>query len=161
MPHPRIFPFEPRTTAHVRPGDFWAIPTRRGGWYCCGRVLATGVEGSRGRRTALVVGLMDWCEPHPPTTDALAGAVVTGYGAAHIKTIRETGGPLLGHRPFEPDGGLDVLLAGRPIHDDLVTWGYASIEVEAHALFGRHFPGTPSVAAERPAPLRLPWYERD
>lgn len=161
MPRGRVFPFEPRTTASVRPGDFWAIPTRRGGWYCCGRVLATGSAGSLGRRTALVVGLMDWCEPHPPTADALAGAVVTDHGATHVRTVRETGGPLLGHRPLESDGGLDALLAGRPVHDDLVGWGYASIEVRAHALFGRHFPDTPAVATGRPAPLLLRWYERD
>ena len=39
------FPFEPKSTAYVSPGDFWAIPTRRGGWYCCGRVLAIDVIG--------------------------------------------------------------------------------------------------------------------
>jgi hypothetical protein len=149
---PPRYPFEPRSTAYLRPGDFWGIRTRRGGWYCCGRVLATDFGGVAPSRS-IVVGLLDWCEPDAPTADAIAGALVLAYGLAHVKTIRETGGQVLGHRPLEADGGLDVLLGGRTLSQDW-AWGYMMIEAYAHDHFGRHFPERPEPAVERPVPLR-------
>lgn len=103
------FPFEPKSTAFVRPGHFWAIPTRRGGWHCCGRILAiSDLTATR----SVVVGLLSWCEPHLPTADTIAGAPVLDYGVAHVKTVRETGGMLLGPRPLDADG-LDQILNDR------------------------------------------------
>lgn len=145
------YPFEPKSTAYVRPGDFWAIPTRRGGWYCCGRVLAVDVQEVATSRS-LIVGLLDWCEPDPPTSDRIVGCIVLDYGVVHIKTVRETGGVLLGHRPLDADGGLEVLLGGHAVNDCPV-WGYKSIEGVAHDRFGRHFPEQPAGATMRPAPL--------
>ena len=146
------FPFEPRSTAYVSPGDFWAIPTRRGAWYCCGRVLAINVAEVAASRS-LIVGLLDWCEPEPPTAGTIGGRAVLAYGIAHIKTVRETGGALLGHRPLDADGGLDGLLRGRGVHDSPV-WGYKTIEGLAHEYFGRHFPDQLARAAVLPAPLQ-------
>src|SRR5262249_13355082 len=143
------FPFEPKSTAFVRPGDFWAIPTRRGGWYCCGRVLATSdLTATR----SIVAALLSWCEPQPPTTDTIAGARVIEYGIAHVKTVRESGGMLLGHRPLDADG-LDQLLNDRDMRN-VNVWGYLSIEYLAHEHFGRHFPEDPPIAIERPTSLR-------
>ena len=144
------FPFAPRSTAYVRPGDFWAIPTRRGGWYCCGLVLANEVLDVSPRRS-LIVGLIDWCGPEPPTSENIAGCSVLEYGIAHVKTIRETGGVLLGHRQLETDAGLDALLGRRSLYDCSV-WGYRFIEGVAHEHFGRHFPEQPPYASERPVP---------
>ncbi|WP_213455471.1 hypothetical protein [Rhizomonospora bruguierae] len=145
------FPFEPRSTAYVSPGDFWAIPTRRGGWYCCGIVLAINVSEVAPSRS-LIVGLLDWCGPRPPAVDTMTGATVLAHGEAHVKTIRATGAILLGHMLLDA-GGLDALLNGRVVRDCPV-WGYKSIEDLAHEHFGRHFPERPTRATRLPAPLR-------
>src|SRR3954465_2814050 len=134
------YPFEPRSTAFVRPGDFWATPTRRGGWYCSGQILAiSDLTTSR----SVIVGLLDWCEADPPTAQSIANAVVLDYGHAHVKTVGETGGMLLGHG--EPPV---VACLADP---NLPTWGYRFIEALAHRYFGRHFPEFPTPAIERPA----------
>jgi hypothetical protein len=115
-------------------------------------VLATDVAEVTPSRS-LIVGLLDWCEADPPTADAIGGSAVLTYGEAHIKTVRETGGMLLGHRPLDVDGGLDTLLGGRDLRACDV-WGYKSIENYAHEYFGRHFPEHPARATDRPAPLQ-------
>ena len=133
-------PFEPKSTSHVRPGDFWAIPTRRGGWYCCGQVL--GISDLTQSRS-LVVGLLDWCEPQPPSAETIAGAAVLHYGHAHVKTVRETGGMLIGNATPPAISGI--------ADPNLSTWGYKFIESLAHKHFGRHFPDSSTPAIERPA----------
>ena len=140
MPKHPGYPFVPKTTTHVLAGDFWAISLRRGGWYACGQVLYV-PEG----RVTLVVGLLDWCEPVPPTADAIAGAPVLDWNGAHVKTIELTGGPLLGHSLLDGGGGWALGYG---------AWGFLEIENRAHAHFGRHFPDAPSPAVERPQPLR-------
>jgi len=104
----------------------------------------------------LTIGLIDWCEPTPPTAENIAGARVLDYGTAHIKTIRLTGGGLLGHRPLDLDGDWPGLVGvpDRGPSLDESTWGYLSIEDRAHDYFGRHFPEQPDPAIERPAPLQ-------
>lgn len=146
----RSFPLTPRSTAKIEPGDFWAVPLRRGGWFACGRVLQR-----LDSRVLLIVGLLDWCEPLPPTAESIAGAPVLAAGAAHIKTIELTGGALLGHRDLAEDGGLRRLVAALPDGlDDPPVWGYLSIEDKAHDAFGRHFRDESSPATERPSALR-------
>jgi len=145
------FPFLPKKASSVRPGDFWGIPLRRGGWYACVRILEFDDEIPN----AVVVGLLDWCEPHLPTPESIAGAVVLKFGAAHIKTVGETGGQILGNRPLEDDSELDAVIAH--IHasqGDISGWGYCHVEDLAHDHFGRHFPESPSIATRRPDPLR-------
>lgn len=140
------FPFAPRTVAYVRAGDFWGIPLRRGGWYCCGRVLCTD-PGVNSRQ--LTVGLLDWCEPEQPTSEAIAGAKVLRHGIEHVRVIAAHGG-LLGHRPLELDGGLTRLLEDLPVDGfDVSVWA-DSISDYVHALFGRHFPERPAKATKRP-----------
>lgn len=148
-PHPG-FPFRPKSTSYVRAGDFWGIPLRRGGWYACGRVLRVWDS-----RVHVTTGLLDWCEPDPPTTDSIAGARVLRYSMAHIKSIGLTGGSLLGHRPLADDGGW-VALVGAPdrgpgLHEG--AWGLVFIEDLAHSYFGRHFPASPNPAVDRPPAL--------
>ena len=124
---------------------------RRGGWYACGRVLRVWDS-----RVDLTVGLLDWCEPVLPSAATIAGARVLDYSKVHIKSIQLTGGPLLGHRPLEDDGGWEGLVGGPDrgpgLHEG--AWGYLEIEALAHKYFGRHFPEQPHPAVERPPPLR-------
>jgi hypothetical protein len=50
-----------------------------------------------------VVGLADWVEVVPPTAAVLAGTRLVDLGYAHVLTIRETGGAVLGVRDPELD----------------------------------------------------------
>ena len=108
-----------------------------------------------GSRVLLTVGLLDWCEPVPPTSESIAGTAVLDVGSAHVKTIAMTGGGLVGHRSLDEDGGLSGLLGP----DDPGTlegeavWGYLSIEDKAHNAFGRHFAEQPTPATVRPSGL--------
>lgn len=151
---PRTFPVTPKSTAYIEAGDFWQIPLRRGGWHACGRVLRVWDS-----RVLLTIGLLDWCEPVPPTEDNIAGARGLDYGTAHVKTVGLTGGALLGHRPLDLDGGWPVVVGvpDRGPSLDEPTWGYLVIADQAHSYFGRHFPEHPTPAVERPAPLQSGW----
>jgi hypothetical protein len=140
------YPFLPKTATYVRPGDFWAIPLCRGGWYACGRVLDTELRISN---RLVTVGLLDWCESEKPTSDTIAGAKVLEYGIEHVRFIAAHGG-ILGHRPLDLDGGVAHLLGGRPLTGDAVNVWADSISGYAHARFGRHFPESPAKATERP-----------
>jgi hypothetical protein len=145
------YPFIPQTTTHLRPGDYWPIPLRRGGWYACGRVLRV-LEG----RVLVVVGLMDWCEPTLPTAASLQGRRILKFGTAHVRSIAETGGPILGNAPLEDEADWDAQLPrpGEPPRVGDITFGGEGLESSAHEFFGRHFPNHPVSAAERPAPLQ-------
>ncbi len=143
------YPFVPRTNAHVRAGDYFAIPLPRGGWFCAGRVLK---PRTRINNRWVTLGLLDWCEPESPTSDAIAGVKVLDYGREHVRVLEPLGG-LLGNRPLEADGGLEYLLDGRPVSGDAVETWSSIIAARAHARFGRHFPESPAQATERPPGL--------
>ena len=154
------YPFVPKSTAFLEPGQFWGIPLKRGR-YACGRVLQLCVEdGKRAPRTFLA-GLMDWTGRVPPTSEMIAGRDVLDQGQAHILTITENGRDILGCRPLELDGielglfldespgprchlrrGFDILgLASRRQQAELevfLTWGYAVIKELTEEHFGRH-----------------------
>ena len=92
-------PSIPRSTAALRPGQFWSIPLRDGR-FGCGRVLGVVPRG----RTWFIGALLDWVGDAPPTAEAIAGAPVLEVGNAHIRTIGFDGGAILGERPLDADG---------------------------------------------------------
>jgi hypothetical protein len=150
MPKHPGYPFIPRSTTHLRVGDFWAIPLRRGGWFACGRVLCLLPS-----RTRVLMGLMDWCEPTIPTAESLRGCTVLNCGAGHVTlSLTQAGRPILGNLALEDydhwqaEGAAWVALAV-----GTVTFGGDALEGPAHSHFGRHFPEQPSPATERPSPL--------
>jgi hypothetical protein len=93
------FPFRPKSTAYLSPGMFWGVPLRDGRT-ACGRVL----QIEPGGRVTFLAGLMDWVGSEAPTSEAIAGARLLTQGTAHLKTITENGGEILGMRPLELDG---------------------------------------------------------
>jgi hypothetical protein len=145
------YPFFPKSTTHVRAGDYWAIPLRRGGWFSCGRVLCLLPS-----RTFVIMGLMDWCEPTVPTGGGLHGRKVLNFGAGHVKlSIAETGQPILGNLELEDDDYWRAVGAAWTANDvGSVTLGGDGLEGHAHSHFGRHFSEHPSPATERPTPLQ-------
>lgn len=95
-----LYPLIPRTTAHLRPGQFWSIPMSDGR-FGCGRVLR--VELDRPSRTRFIGAILDWVGDVPPSSDAIAGSAVLTVGNAHVRLISFAGGAILGERPLASD----------------------------------------------------------
>jgi hypothetical protein len=166
------YPFVPKSTAHLEPGQFWSIPLDNGR-FGCGRVIQLCCkEGKRDTR-AFLAGLLDWSGDEPPSSEAIAGRGTIDQGEVHIKTISENRGEVLGFRPLEADGiepwlflsqggwghscwlqqGYEWLrpatLAEFQTHPVFSTWGYAVIK-----LLAEHHFGEPESSVLRPAAAR-------
>jgi len=109
-------------------------------------------------RRLFLAGLVDWVGVAPPDAESIAGAVLLDNGMAHVKTIQETGGQILGVRSLDLDGVTGLLrvshrsggtvyvyegavrlrvatreeAATLPV---LATWGYRSIVHKAERAF--------------------------
>lgn len=153
------YPFAPKSTTYLEPGQFWSIPLENG-CFACGRVLQLQiVDGQRDRRCFLA-GLLDWSGTSLPTDKAIAGAQLLDHGQVHIKAITENGCEILGFRCLEMDGieipltldespgprcrlrrGFDILgVATQDQQKQLPvfsTWGYRVIKILAEKNFGR------------------------
>ena len=101
--NPRVYPLIPRTTAHLRPGQFWSIPMADGR-FGCGRVLRVDTGARTGGRTRFIGAILDWVGDSPPSADAIAGSQVLNVGNAHVRLVSFSGGAILGERPLAADG---------------------------------------------------------
>ena len=128
MPAER-YPFAPKSTAGLQPGQFWSI-TLPDGRYACGRVLATAARGHAGSTRLFLAALLDWVGARPPTADAIAARPVLAAGILHVKSIAECGGEVLGRRPLEADAIEPSTYASEPR-----TWGYTFPRALASARF--------------------------
>jgi len=100
------YPFEPKSIAHLVPGQFWGVPLSDGRW-ACGRVLAVKAESDAyfpGNRRTFLAALMDWEGDQPPTPEGIAGGRVVAQGWAHVRTIQLNGRLILGCRDLRLDG---------------------------------------------------------
>src|SRR5689334_1475440 len=99
---PTKYPFVPKSTASLEPGQFWSIPLQSGR-FACGRVLQ--LKEIRGRRDSRIflAGLLDWVGSEPPTSDSISRRRAVEQGEVHVKTIHENGGQILGCRPLLED----------------------------------------------------------
>jgi hypothetical protein len=109
------YPLVPKSNAFLLPGQFWAIPLSDGR-YACGRVLE--IDRDHGTRWFLA-GLMDWCGEEAPTAESISGRTILEQGEAHIRTILETGGEILGYRPMGTDGLEPLLCLSAHVGGDL------------------------------------------
>jgi hypothetical protein len=100
--HQLTYPFVPRSTAALLVGQFWALPLSDGS-FGCGRVMDLTPPGNIGARTLFLAAVLDWHAEVPPTSEAIAGVGCLDQGEAHVKTITESGGRILGHRALELD----------------------------------------------------------
>jgi hypothetical protein len=116
------YPFVPRSTATLLPGQFWAIPLSDGS-FGCGRVIELKASGTEGARVTFLAAVMDWHGDKPPTPDSLAGAKCLAQGQAHVKAITERGGSILGHRSL----GLD----------DIEPWEFRGAEFHVNSFVHR------------------------
>jgi hypothetical protein len=151
------YPFAPKSTSYLKPGQFWAIPLA-GGVFACGRVLQLKTENGKTDRRAFLAGLMDWHGTREPTANDLANLKILEHGQAHIKCIQSINAEILGCRSLEPDEievpltldesgganchvrrGFDLLglasdeqKATLPVFS---TWGYNVIQILANKHF--------------------------
>lgn len=102
------YPFEPKSIAYLRAGQFWAVPLSDGR-FGCGRVLY--VPSPSDPRSSLylntrifLAGLMDRSGYEPPTAEAIAGCKLLEQGRVHVAAITDTGSKILGQRDLEHDG---------------------------------------------------------
>ena len=96
------YPFTPKSTAKLVPGQYWGIPLSNG-TYACGRVVQVLPKGVAGSRVTFLAGLMDWNGSEPPNAATIAGADFLHQGQAHIKAVTENGVSILGHRSLKLD----------------------------------------------------------
>lgn len=120
------YPIKPKSTSKMEQGQFWPVPIG-GGRFSCGVVLALVAtnSGKKDSRTFLA-GLLDWVGDMPPSAEKLDECAVLDKGFAHIKTITETGGELLGK--LEINLGFPEVVSET---DSINTWGYNSIAKKA------------------------------
>lgn len=151
------YPFAPKSTSSLEPGQFWGIPLTSGG-YACGRVLQLKTENGKTDRRMFLAGLMDWRGTAEPTADDLANVGVLEHGQAHIRCIQTINAEILGHRPLEADGievpltldqaggtnrhvrqGFEFLGLANDTQKDTLpvfsTWGYNVIQILAYKHF--------------------------
>jgi hypothetical protein len=96
------YPFVPKTTAHLAAGQLWSIPISDGR-FGCGRVLRIDPDRAYGARVLFVGAILDWIGDEPPTPEAIAGRPALSIGVAHVRSVRENGGEIVGERPLELD----------------------------------------------------------
>lgn len=119
------YPFKPKSTSRLEQGQFWAVPLEGNG-FGCGVVLAM-VSNQRKTDTRLfLAGLLNWSSNSKPTLSQIQRAAVIERGFAHIKSITETGGEVIG-------SGYEVLDTPKQIEntDSISTWGYNFISTLA------------------------------
>jgi hypothetical protein len=124
------FPFQPKSTAHLRPGQYWAIRLKDGR-YACGQVLKLLARNGKLESRVFLAGLLDWCEAHEPRATDICGRKPVEQGAVHVKTITEAGGRILGEVPVA-DSAVTVI----EMTDDIRRWGYNVINILAEKRYG-------------------------
>lgn len=87
------YPFQPKSTAYMRKGQFWPIPIEGG--FACGIVL----DIEKNSRTVFLAGLLDWVGTQKPTTSDLECSIVVEQGEGHIKMIGQRGSSIIGELP--------------------------------------------------------------
>ena len=124
-----MYPFRPKSTARMKDGQFWGIPLQYGA-FACGIVLSikrttTGTRDSR----RFWAGILDWFGACQPNAEAIRGRKIVAHAFAHIKTITDNGGDIIGevspwwNWPAEID-----------VQDDIHTWEYMDISILAEKL---------------------------
>jgi hypothetical protein len=99
----RSFPFAPRSTQSLEPGDLIAVPCEPSGWACL-QVIDVRRSGP-GARTTFVAGVLPWRGDGPPTRQAVSRLGASEMGLVPIEVFT--------------DGGLQVVDQGDVVATDL------------------------------------------
>ena len=128
-----MYPLLPKSTARIKAGQFWGVPIEGRG-FGCGVILAIErkLTGKRDTRRFLA-GLLDWSGPKHPTSTQIVGRRVIAYGFAHLKTITENGGALIGE--VEPWWEWPPEIQNM---NNIPTWGYSVVSILAEKYHRGH-----------------------
>ncbi|WP_394662622.1 hypothetical protein [uncultured Sphingomonas sp.] len=144
------YPFVPKSTASLSPGDFWSIPLSDGS-YGCGLVLQLAPPGTPGVRVSFCGALLDWNGRTDPDPAILTNRTVLAQGYMHILAIKNHG-QVLGNLASDDrpspiiwrDGGQHILrgydiirkwtVADRGFFPVLEYWGWDTIKEKAEQL---------------------------
>lgn len=153
------YPFVPKSTAYLDRGQIISIPLSNNTFSCARVLQLERADGTRDSR-CFVIGLMDWNESYPPSTEYSVGIDIIDHGQVHVKTIRECSSAIVGHRDLEIDNidtplsldespgsnchlrkGLDILRVATPEEQKTLkifsTWGYNVLKIKAERHFVR------------------------
>jgi hypothetical protein len=124
------YPFIPRSTAPLEPGQFWAFALKNGR-FAAGCVLAKLIIGGRVDSRLFLAGLLNWSGNDTPRCEILTDIGLLDMGVAHIKAITENGGHIHGVVHVKDLPHSPVLKT-----DEFPTWGYGVVRVLAEKHFG-------------------------
>lgn len=129
-----FFPFEPRSTAYLRQGQYWSFQLSNG-HFVCGIVLARTTSDGKLNRSLFLGGLLNWSGASLPTPSNLKSTGVLQSGFMHIRAIQRNGGEVQGelNETWDVESGVEstgLTTNGPPI------WGYAYIRALAEKHFG-------------------------
>jgi hypothetical protein len=113
------FPFVPKSTSRLARGQFWSIPLG-GGRYGAGCVVGHHLRYGAVSSRIFIAGVVEWTGTTLPSPENLARRQVVRFAFAHVKTITDAGGEVL--------GVADIDLSGLPEEAEaltLPTWGMA------------------------------------
>jgi hypothetical protein len=125
-----MYPFRPKSTAHLKAGQYWSFRLRDSG-FVCGVVIALRRKVGAIDQRIFLAGLLDWVGSAPPTAREIEGIRVRERGFAHIKAITENGGEILGE--VSPSWGYPSEIEPT---DSISTWGFGVIRVYGEKYFG-------------------------
>lgn len=144
------YPFVPKSTTKLRPGDFWPVPLSDGS-YASGLVLQKAPSGTPGARVSFCGALLDWNGRSQPDASHLTGAALLAQGYMHVLAITNFGsvlgnlGPAARPVPQLWHDGCRYVLRGYDVvrrwgRDDkgkipaLEYWGWDIIQQKAEEL---------------------------
>ena len=123
------YPFIPKSTSHLEPGQYWPIPLSNGR-YGCGVVLAKLQRDGKSETRVFYAGLLQWCSKLQPNADTIKNCGFVKKGALHIKAIISIGSEITGKADFK-----DLPPNPSEYTYDIVTMGYDVINIVAEKQF--------------------------
>jgi hypothetical protein len=132
------YPFVPKSTRNLEPGQFWAIPIP-GGRFACGRVLQLGGDQIPTPSRGFLGGLQDGVGSSEPSAESIEGHGILDVGVMHIRAITNLGGRVLGHRALHLDSiELPILLSAMGGPGAKVLRGAMSVRLAEQAEWGMY-----------------------
>jgi len=129
------YPFEPRSTSHLKQGQYWCFKLCDGR-YAAGVILAKVSNKGTPDRRLVWAGLLDWTGSAPATPPELISPRVIDRGAIHVRCIQMHGQYVLGEIPRGFDDLPSEIPWSRAATPGWPVWGLSVIRYRAERLWG-------------------------
>ncbi len=90
------YPFEPKSSTKLIPGDFWSIPLKNGS-FGCGVVIEHLPNDKLGAKVGFLGGLLHWQGQYPPQVHDLSNSKFIAQGVMHIRAIKNSSKLIIGN----------------------------------------------------------------